>query len=272
MSGGATLNLVDLGLAAIPAERLAGAEAVGTLNLSENELASPAGLAAFSRVHTLVLDKNGLRGCAGFPVMPAVTTLWFNNNEVVDVVGFLDDVARAFPAVTYLSCVHARENASGACLNPQPAYQTLTKPFPALAACPPRSCMRNPCSPPLVCVSEDDVQATRRHRLYVAFRLPRLQFLDSSPVTAAERKEAAEKGAYLAPRRPKAAAGGGEVGGGGAGSPAAGPPLVGGGLSTAGAAAAAAEKKKPASFLGVGASTYDGRNSEGNRFITDRSL
>ena len=31
-------------------------------------------------------------------------------------------------------------------------------------------------------------------------------------------------------------------------------------------------KKQPASFLGVGASTYDGRNSEGNRFITDRSL
>jgi len=135
--------------------------------------------------------------------------------------------------------------------------------------------MRNPCSPPLVCVSEDDVQATRRHRLYVVFRLPRLQFLDSSPVTAAERKEAAEKGAYLAPRRPKAAAagGGGGSGGGGAGSPAAaGPALVGGGLSTAGAAEAAAEKKKPASFLGVGASTYDGRNSEGNRFITDRSL
>jgi hypothetical protein len=117
----------------------------------------------------LVLDKNGLRGCAGFPTMPAVTTLWCNNNAVDDLVAFLDDVARAFPGVTYLSC------------------------------------MRNPCSPPLVCASEDDVQATRRHRLYVVFRLPRLQFLDSSPVTAAERKEAAEKGAYLAPRRPKAA-------------------------------------------------------------------
>jgi len=108
MSGGATLNLVDLGLAEIPPERLAGAEAFGTLNLSENRLASPAGLAAFSRVHTLVLDKNGLRGCAGFPTLPAVTTLWFNNNEVADVVGFLDEVARAFPAVSYLSCVCLR--------------------------------------------------------------------------------------------------------------------------------------------------------------------
>jgi len=227
----------------VPAAQLAGAARFGTLNLSENRLASPAGLAAFSRVHTLVLDKNGLRGCAGFPPMPAVTTLWFNNNEVADVVSFLDEVARAFPGVTYLSC------------------------------------MRNPCSPPLVCASEDDVQATRRHRLYVAFRLPRLQFLDSSPVTAAERKEAAEKGAYLAPRRPKAvapAAPGSPLGGAAASASAAAAAAAAGGgaggAAAAPAAAAAAAAKKPASFLGVGASNYDGRNSEGNRFITDRSL
>jgi hypothetical protein len=39
------------------------------------------------------------------------------------------------------------------------------------------------------------------------------------------------------------------------------------------AAAAAAEKRRPAAFLAVGAShTYDGRHSEGNRFIIDRDL
>jgi hypothetical protein len=169
-----------------------------------------------------------------------VTTLWCNNNAVDDLVAFLDDVARAFPGVTYLSC------------------------------------MRNPCSPPLVCASEDDLQATRRHRLYVVFRLPRLQFLDSSPVTAAERKEAAEKGAYLAPRRPKAAAPaapGSPLGGAAASATAAAAAGGGaGGAAAAAAAAAAGAVKKPASFLGVGTSTYDGRNSEGNRFITDRSL
>ena len=165
--------------------------------------------------------------------MPSVTALMVNNNEIPDIVAFLDDVARVFPALTFLAC------------------------------------MRNPCSPPLACVSEDDVQAARRHRLYVAFRLPRLQFLDSSPVTAAERKEAAERGAYLAPRRPKAApvsssslaaAERGSPGGGGAGG------------GAAAASPEAAPRKQPASFLGVGASSYDGRNSEGNRFITDKSL
>ena len=121
-----------------------------------------------------------------------------------------------------------------------------------------------------MCVTEDDVPATRRHRLYVAFRLPRRQFLDSSPVTAAERKEAAEKGAYLAPRKPKAAAAGAGSGAGAAAAAAAGAPPPG---SPGGAPPAEAPvKKQPASFLGVGASTYDGRNSEGNRFITDRSL
>lgn len=229
----ATLNLVDLDLEEVPAAHLAAAAACTTLNLSENRLRAPGNLQPFSRVQTLVLDKNGLRGVGGFAPMPSVTALMVNNNEIPDIVAFLDDVARVFPALTFLAC------------------------------------MRNPCSPPLACVSEDDVQAARRHRLYVAFRLPRLQFLDSSPVTAAERKEAAERGAYLAPRRPKAApvsssslaaAERGSPGGGGAGG------------GAAAASPEAAPRKQPASFLGVGASSYDGRNSEGNRFITDKSL
>jgi hypothetical protein len=97
-------------------------------------------------------------------------------------VEFLDQVATAFPNVVYLSF------------------------------------MRNPASPPLVCVSEDDVAAAKRYRTYVIYRLPKLQFLDASPVTAAEKAEAAEKGQFLAPRRPKksvqasAAAGGSTAG------------------------------------------------------------
>lgn len=133
--------------------------------------------------------------------MDSVTTLWFNNNDVSvrgvgrdprsrarqrtpslpsppppptssfqvgDLVEFLDEVVATFPNVTYLSL------------------------------------MRNPASPPLVCLSEEDVQATQRYRLYVIFRLPRLQFLDSGPVLAEERKEAAARGQFLAVRKPKA--------------------------------------------------------------------
>ena len=228
----ATVNLVDLGLTEVPPGQQQLAARCTTLNLSENRLAAPAGLEAFSRVHTLVLDKNGLRSCAGFPRMPAVSTLWFNNNEISDVVSFLDEVARAWPNVAYLST------------------------------------MRNPCSPPLVCVSEEDAHAMRRYRLYVVFRLPRLQFLDSSPVSEAERKEAAEKGAYLAPRRPKAAPA--------ATAAAAALPGSAYGLSSSSGGGGGGEgeeaRKKPASYLGQGTSNYDGRNSEGNRFITDRNL
>jgi len=225
-----TLNLVDQGLTELPRAAYVHAAACTALNLSENALQPPIDLSSFSRVHTLVLDKNALRGVAGFVPMPAVTTLWVNNNFLENIVAFLDEVARAFPAVTYLSC------------------------------------MRNPCSPPLVCLSEEDVEATRRFRLYVVFRLPRLQFLDSSPVSPAERREAAEKGPYLAPRRPAKAASAGAPAAGGAPAPT---PAA---APAAAAAAAAAAAKAPASFLGVGASAYDGRNSEGNRFITDANL
>ena len=65
---------MDLDLAEIPAAQLAGAAGYGTLNLSENRLASPAGLAAFSRVHTLVLDKNGIRDEGARAVLQALTS------------------------------------------------------------------------------------------------------------------------------------------------------------------------------------------------------
>lgn len=40
-------------------------------------------------------------------------------------------------------------------------------------------------------------------RLYVVYRLPRLQYLDSTPVTGEERREAAARGQFLVVRKPK---------------------------------------------------------------------
>jgi hypothetical protein len=198
-------------------------------------------------LHTLILDKNGLTSLAGFPPMPALTQLWFNNNAAEDLTAFCDDVAALYPALTWLSF------------------------------------MRNPAAPPLVCQSEEDAAAATRYRLYVVYRLPKLQVLDAQPVTSAERAEAAKKGQFLAARRPKAGdpgagppsrgnssgAGGGFLGmfsGGAAGG--------GGGGAGGGAAApaAAVPTKKPTAFLAVGRQEYNGRHSEGNRFITDSQL
>jgi len=227
MSRSSELNLVDMDLTEVPSSYLASAASYLTLNLSENRLSPPCNLHHFSKVHTLVLDKNGLKSVAGFAKMLSVTTLWFNNNNVTDIVGFLDDVASSFPNVTYLAC------------------------------------MRNPCSPPLAIVSEEDVETTRRFRLYVIYRLPKLQFLDSSPVSQNERKEASQKGQYLAPRRPTGVSGGSLSPASASSMPVA---------PSAPQAVTTEALKRPSSFLGLGSSRYDGANSEGNRFITDKHL
>ncbi len=151
--------------------------------------------------------------------------------------------------------------------------------------------MRNPASPPLLCTSEEESAAARRYRLYVLHRLPGLAFLDNVAVTKAERLEAAATGHLMAPRKPRpgsqstapprAAATSfsllGMLFGGGGGEPTVAAPSEGGGggsaaPSAAAAAAAAQPLKKPSATLAVGRAEYNGRNSEGNRFISDRDL
>ena len=55
------------------------------------------------------------------------------------------------------------------------------------------SLMRNPSAPPLICVSEEQAASAKRYRLYIVYRLAKLTFLDSAPVTAEERREGAAK-------------------------------------------------------------------------------
>ena len=144
--------------------------------------------------------------------------------------------------------------------------------------------MMNPSTPPLVLTSEEDVGKARRYRCYLAYRLPALTFLDAAPITADERAEGREKGEFLVARKPKrraaaadaaAAAGAGAgmqfFGGAGAGT---GTGAGAGAAPAAGADGAPDEqlKKKSSAFLGLGRSTYDGRHSEGNRFIVDKDL
>ena len=207
-----------------------------TLNLSENALRAPGGLAAFTALQTLILDKNGLESLEGFPRMPSLRTLWLNHNSLTDLPELADQLAASFPNLVMLSA------------------------------------MMNPCAPPLVLTSEEDVGKARRYRCYLAYRLPQLTFLDSAPVTMDERAEGRDKGEFLVARKPKrrtpaaadaAPAVGMQFFGGSvaAGAP---PPTTGG--------AAVEEKKKSSAYLGLGASSYDGRHSEGNRFIVDKDL
>jgi len=157
--------------------------------------------------------------------------------------------------------------------------------------CPP-CCNRTPTLPPDPC------------RLYIIHRAPKLQFLNASPVREAERAAAAERGAYMAVRKPKRATSSGAAGAGGSGvaasTGAAGASggsggagdaasLFFGGPSTAGKAGSGSgdggggaggadgggdgdDDKKPGAFIALGATHYDGRHSEGNRFIVDSDL
>ena len=177
-----------------------------------------------------MLDKNGLASLAGLPVLASVSTLSFNNNEVDDMAAFLDSVAASIPSLAFLSL------------------------------------MRNPASPPMVQLSEEDVAAGERHRLYVVFRLPKLAFLDAAPVSAAERTEAAAKGRYLVTKRAAAAPSSPAAA---ASSPPA-PPTED--EEAASAAEAGSSGRTMKAFLGVGKSTYDGKHSEGNRFIVNDDL
>lgn len=257
----ATLALLDRNLTSLAAA-LAAADvppaSVTTLNLTDNAVSDLSGLAeTCPALQTLILDKNGITslGSLRLTPCPSVTTLWLNNNAVNDLVGLLDDVCALFPGLTHLAC------------------------------------MNNPACAPLLITCEEDVAASTRFRLYAIYRLPRVVFLDAAPVTAAERAEAALRGAFLAPRRaaPSASAATSGNSGGGSGSdvaatasaPATGAaavsaPATSGSAVAPGAAASAGAgdaSRRPVAFLGLGmAHTYDGRHSEGNRFISDAQL
>ena len=123
------LALCDASLTEVPSDvALARGRYIQTLNLSGNAIKAPANLQHFTSVTTLILDHNNLESLDGFPHMPSVKTLWFNNNTVSQLVEFIDAVAEHFPNLTYLAF------------------------------------MRNPASPPLVCLSEEDTAASHRHR------------------------------------------------------------------------------------------------------------
>lgn len=284
------LALCDSDLREVPADvAVARGPYIQTLNLSGNALVAPGNLQYFTSVKTLILDHNSLESLDGFPRMTSVTTLWFNNNSVSLLVEFIDAVEALFPNLVYLAF------------------------------------MRNPASPPLVCLSEEDTAASHRYRcvcaacamicmlatnsrvgarsgpcrLYVLYRLPRLQFLDASAPTPAERRESAEKGQYMAVRKPKQAASSASLAaGGGLGSPGsdAGGISIFSGMGSgfdagsasspgSGRARGATESgegsgvsppvaRKPQAHIMVAAATsaYDGRHSEGNRFIRDSQL
>jgi len=192
------------------------------LDLSYNSIIKIENIDRFVNLTTLVVDNNQLESDQTFPFLDKLRTLSVNNNNITDLRMFIDNIKDKFPQLTYMSMIK----------NP---------------ACPNEITGRD----------SDDYQ---RYRLYVLYRLKDLRFLDSSPVTEEEKREALRVGHLSLPARPDPAQYRRAV-------PATSPEDVYSTLPQ--------ELKQEgvgrASF-GVSSYVYYGRQSEGNRFIMNDDL
>jgi hypothetical protein len=143
-------------------------ETVVRIDLSDNCIKSLAGLEQFLTLEEVVLDKNELTDSdlVTMPLMPNVHTLSLNKNKITDLDGLLSVIKSKLPSLKYLSI------------------------------------LGNPACPDQLSSSDKDDDDYRRYRLYVIFNLPKLNFLDFSPVKDVDRREAAQQGPFLKVVRP----------------------------------------------------------------------
>jgi len=137
---------------------------VRRLDLSYNSLSEIHNLEKFISLEALVLDNNQIKDFLENTSIPSLQTLWVNNNLIDDLKNFMNTINTAFPNLTYLSM------------------------------------LKNPACPNFFTGKDQDDY--RRYRLYVIYRCKKLKFLDSSPVTIEERKEANRVGSYMVVIKP----------------------------------------------------------------------
>eukprot|EP01103_Thecamoeba_quadrilineata_P003955 TRINITY_DN1368_c0_g1_i2.p1 TRINITY_DN1368_c0_g1~~TRINITY_DN1368_c0_g1_i2.p1 ORF type:complete len:232 (-),score=27.30 TRINITY_DN1368_c0_g1_i2:218-913(-) len=137
---------------------------IENLDLSNNEIKSIANLSQFSKLKTLVLDNNLIESKQKLPKLTTLHTLCVNSNNIDDIEIFLNEVKKQFPNVSYLSL------------------------------------LKNPDCPNFF--TGKDQQDYQRYRYFVLHKMPNLKFLDSSPVTPTELKEAKRVGQFMRVARP----------------------------------------------------------------------
>jgi len=135
------------------------------LDLSYNSIIKLDNLEHFNDLHTLVVDNNRLESFQSFPYFEKLKTLSVNNNNITDLKEFIDCVKDKLPNLTYMSM------------------------------------LKNPACPSELIVGRD-TDDYQRYRYYVLFRLKGLRFLDSTPVSETERREAIRIGHLSLPARP----------------------------------------------------------------------
>ncbi|EEB20363.1 U2 small nuclear ribonucleoprotein A, putative [Pediculus humanus corporis] len=140
---------------------------VNTLDLSFNSLTTLQGIEFFFHLKELILDNNVLSDNIIIPKMQHLQTLSINKNKIINLELFLHKVQENLPSLKYLSLLGNK-----ACPN---QLSDITK-------------------------DEDDY---KRYRYYVINQLPKLKFLDSTPVTKEERQEAERRGHLMKIAKPQ---------------------------------------------------------------------
>jgi len=159
------LSFVGASLTEIPKELgIKYGNKVRQLDLSYNSITTIKELENFTELKSLVLDNNSLNSAQKIAPNSKMQTLWVNNNNITDLKEFLDSISRAFPNLTYLSM------------------------------------LKNPACPNYF--TGKDFDDYKRYRYYVLYRLRKLKFLDSSPVTEVEKKESLRVGPYMITAKP----------------------------------------------------------------------
>ncbi|KAG1692024.1 Leucine-rich melanocyte differentiation-associated protein [Nymphon striatum] len=124
------------------------------LDLSYNKINSLDGLERFAILEELILDNNEINDQVTFPINHQLTTLSLNKNKLKNLDLLLDKLTECYPNLTYISL------------------------------------LGNEACPNLLSGPENDEDDYQRYRYFLIFRMPKLKFLDSTPVKNKERVEA----------------------------------------------------------------------------------
>jgi len=192
-------------------------------------------------VNTLILTKNKLTSLNGLEHFQHLSTLQLDRNGLTDI--------GDMPKLAQLKTLWLNNNNIK---NLNPLLATLKKQCPSLEYL---SLLFNPICPTLDASTE---QLHKRYRLTVIYHLPNVTFLDTEQVQPKERQEAMKRGKFLNVAKPSQEQ-----------------------LQDVEDVNEADYQQndvtpyknvKPAAFLGKGRIKYDGRESEGNRFILNQDL
>ncbi|KAK7112631.1 leucine-rich melanocyte differentiation-associated protein-like isoform X2 [Littorina saxatilis] len=195
----------------------------------------------------LDLSFNRIQSLHGLERFTQLEELILDNNELSD------DVI--FPSMSTLTTLCLNKNRF---LELEPLMQQLKLRFPQLSYL---SLLGNAACPNQLSSTEKDEEDYQRYRYYVLFHLPQLKFLDSSGVQQAEMIEAKRRGQYMQVVRPAEEK---EEEESGEAAPQYSPLPTGPQQQS--------DTDKHLGRWGKSRSRYLGRNSEGNRFITDMAL